>query len=91
MLHDVTVASSESLLAFTLVLVGLRVGAGPAVLAGLMGATVVQIFVAQQSSPVDVAHTLPGFDAAAVHAAGEGHALVTQGALPAVVTLAFSR
>lgn len=43
-------------------------------------------FVAQQSSPVDVAHTLPGFGAAAVHAAGEGHALVTQGALPAVVT-----
>lgn len=38
---DVAVASSESLLAFTLVLVGLCVGAGPAVLAGLMGAAVV--------------------------------------------------
>lgn len=43
-LTDVTVASSESLLALTLVLVGLCVGAGAAIFAGLMGATVVKIW-----------------------------------------------
>lgn len=43
-LTDVTVASSESLLALTLILVGLLVGAGAAIFAGLMGATVVQIW-----------------------------------------------
>lgn len=41
---NVTVASSESLLAFTLVLIGLLVFARPAVFAGLMGAAVVQIW-----------------------------------------------
>lgn len=42
-LTDVTVASSETFLALTLVLVWLCVGAGPAVLTGLVGPTVVQI------------------------------------------------
>lgn len=42
-LTDVTVASSEAFLALALVLVWLCVDAGPAVLAGLMGTTVVQI------------------------------------------------
>lgn len=42
-LTDVTVASSEPVLALTLILVGLGVGAGPSVLAGLVGAAVVQV------------------------------------------------
>lgn len=91
MLHDVTVASPETLLAFTVVLIGLRVGAGPGVLTGLVGPTVVQIFVTQQSSPVDVAQTLPGLYADPVHTAGERHTLVTQRTVPAIMTLAFSR
>lgn len=45
MFHNVTDASSKTFLALTLVLVRLCVGAGPAVLTGLVGATVVQIFV----------------------------------------------
>lgn len=91
MLHDVTVASFETFLALTVVLIWLCVSAGPSVLTGLVGATVVQIFVTQQSSPVDVTHTLPGLGAASVHTARERHTLVTQRALPAVMTLAFSR
>lgn len=91
MFHDVTVASSETFLALTLVLVWLCVGAGPAVFTGQVGATVVQIFVTQQSSPVDIAHTLPGFGAASIHTPGERHTLVTQRAFPAIMTLAFSR
>lgn len=90
-LHNVTVASSETFLALTLVLVWLCVGAGPAILTGLVGPTVVQIFVTQQSSPVDVTHTLPGLSAAPVHTAGERHTLVTQRTRPAIMTLAFSR
>lgn len=43
-------------------------------------------FVTQQSSPVDVTHTLPGLGAASVHTARERHTLVTQRALPAVMT-----
>lgn len=43
-------------------------------------------FVTQQSSPVDVAHTLPGLGAASVHTPGESHTLVTQRALPPVMT-----
>lgn len=43
-------------------------------------------FVTQQSSPVDVAHTLPGLDAASVHTSGESHTLITQRALPPVMT-----
>ncbi len=42
-LTNVTVASSETFLTLALVLVWLCVGAGPAVLAGLVRATVVQI------------------------------------------------
>lgn len=91
MFHNVTVASPETFLALTLVLVWLCVGAGPSVLTGLVGATVVQIFVTQQSSPVDIANTLPGLGAAAIHTARERHTLVTQGALPTIMTLAFSR
>lgn len=91
MLHDVTVASSETFLALTVVLVWLCVGACPTVLTGLVGATVVQIFVAEQSSPVDVAHTLPRLSAASVHTAGERHTLITQRALPAIMAFAFSR
>lgn len=91
MFHNVTVAPSETFLALTLVLVWLRVGAGPSVLAGLVCAAVIQIFVTQQTSPVDIAHTLPGLGAAPVHTAGERHTLVTQRALPAIITLAFPR
>lgn len=91
MFHDVTVASSETFLAFTLILVWFRVGAGSSILTGLVGATVVQIFVAQQSSPVDIADALPRLGAAAVHTAGKRHTLVTQSTLPAIMTLAFSR
>lgn len=43
-------------------------------------------FVTQQSSPVDVAHTLPGFGAAPIHTAGERLTLVTQGTYPAIMT-----
>lgn len=43
-------------------------------------------FVTQQSSPVDVTHTLPGFGAASIHTAGECHTLVTQRAFPAIMT-----
>lgn len=91
MLHNVTVASSETFLAFTVVFIWLCVGACPTVLTRLVGATVVQVFVTQQSSPVDITHTLPGFAAASVHTAGERHTLITQRALPAIMTLAFSR
>lgn len=42
-------------------------------------------FVTQQSSPVDVAHTLPGLGAASVHTSGESHTLITQRALPPVM------
>lgn len=90
MFHIFTVASFESFLTFTLVLIGLCVGARPSILTRLMGATVVEIFVTEQSSPVDVTHTLPGLGAAPVHAAGERQALITQRAHPAVVTLALS-
>ena len=40
-LTNVTVTASETFLALTLVLVWLSVGAGPAILTGLVGATVV--------------------------------------------------
>lgn len=91
MFHNVTVASPETFLAHTLILVWLGVGAGPAVLAGLMGATVVQVFVTQQSSPVYVAHTLPGLSAAAMHTSRKRHTLVTQRPLPTIMALALSR
>lgn len=42
-------------------------------------------FVTQQSSPVDVTHTLPGFDAASVLTARERQTVVTQRALPAIM------
>lgn len=42
-------------------------------------------FVTQQSSPVDIAHTLPGLGAASVHTPRERHTLITQGALPPVM------
>lgn len=90
MLHIFTVASFKALQALTLVLVGLGVGACPSVLTGLMGATVVQIFITEQSSPVDVAHALPGLSAAPIHAPRKREALVTERAHPAVVTLAFA-
>lgn len=48
-LTNVTVASSETFLALTLVLVWLCVGAGPAVLAGLVSATIVQIWSHKKS------------------------------------------
>lgn len=43
-------------------------------------------FVTQQSSPVDIAHTLPGLGAASVHTSGESHTLITQRALPPIMT-----
>lgn len=91
MFHNVTVASPETFLALALILVWLCVDARPSILTGLMGATVVQIFVTQQSSPVNVAHTLPGLSAAAVHTPRKRHTLVTQRPLPTIVTLALSR
>lgn len=89
-LHIFTVSSFKPLLTFALVLVGLSVGACPSVLAGLMGATVVQIFITEQSSPVDVAHALPGLSAAPIHAPRKRKALVTEHTHPAVMTLAFA-
>lgn len=43
-------------------------------------------FITQQSSPVDVAHTLPRFSAAPIHTAWERHTLVAQLTLPAILT-----
>lgn len=91
MLHDVTVSAPEPFLALTLVLVGLRVGTGAPVVTGLEVPTCVQVFVTEQSSPVDVTHTLPGLGAGPINTARVGHTLVTQRALPAIMTLAVSR
>lgn len=84
--------SRESLGTGALVLVRGRVLAGTAVLAGLVGAAVVEVLVAQYSAPVGVAYALPGRSVAvAVLAARVRSALVAQLAAPAVTTLALAR
>lgn len=90
MFHVLTVASFEPFLTFTLVLVRLCVGARSSILTWLMGTAIVQIFVTQESTPVDVTYTLPRLGAGPIHAARKRQALVTQWAHPAVMTLAFS-
>lgn len=75
----------------TTILIRLRVHAGAAVHARLVSATVIQIFVTQQASPVALTATLPGYDTGPVNTAWVGDTLVTELALPAIVALAFPR
>lgn len=91
MLGYVAGLSRVAIGADALILVRLRVHTGAPVGARLVAATVVQVFVAQEASPVRFTVTLPGGDAGAVNTSRVGHTLVTELALPAIVTLAFPR
>lgn len=53
--------------------------------------TVIEIFVAELTTPVGLAETLPGFCAGAVDTARVGDALVTVDALPAILATAITR
>lgn len=81
----------ETLRTRAAVLIGRGVLASATVLAGLVGAAVVEILVAEYAAPVGVADALPaGTVAVAVLAAGIRHALVAELAAPTVPTLALA-
>lgn len=73
------------------VLVWFGVHAGSSVDARMVATAVVQIFIAQQAAPVPLAVALPRYVAGPVNAAGVKPTLITELALPAVATRAFSR
>lgn len=81
----------ESVGAGAPVLVGRGVLAGAAVLAGLVGAAVVEVLVAEDAAPVGVADALPARAVAvAVLAARVRGALVAEIAAPAMTALALA-
>ena len=83
--------SGESLGAGALVLIGRCILARATVLAGLVRAAIVEILVAEDTTPVRVADTLPaGAVAVSVLAAGIRGALVAQFTAPSVSTLALA-
>lgn len=89
--HLLAGRAGEALGTGATILVRSGVLAGAAVLAWLVGAAVVQVLVAQYSTPVGVAYALPARAVAvAVLAARIGRALVAQLAAPAVTTLALA-
>lgn len=67
------------------------VKAGAAVHARLMIRAIVEILIAEQSTPAFVARALPRFLAATVEATWVSNALITQWPLPTVVTSATAR
>lgn len=81
----------ESLGAGALVLIGRCILTRAAVLTGLVRAAIVEILVAEDTTPVRVADTLPaGTVAVSVLAAGIRGALVAQFTAPSVSTLALA-
>lgn len=55
-----TVLSRVAISTGTVIFIRLRVHAGPSVLTRMMGSTIVQIFITEESAPVGLAVTLPG-------------------------------
>lgn len=85
----VAVLAGVSLRTGAVVLVWLGVHAGSSVDTRLVAAAVIQIFIAQQATPVPLAVALPGGVAGPVDASRIEHTLITELAPPAVATPAL--
>lgn len=88
-LHDLAGFPRVALRTGAVVLIRLCVHAGASIHTRLMATAVVQIFIAEQASPVPVTVTLPGLVAGTMDTSRIQHTLVTELSLPAVATLAF--
>ena len=91
MLSPLAVLAQVAIWAGAEVLVRLSIDAGTPVDTGVVAATVVQVFVTEQATPVGLTVTVPGLHTAAMHAARVGDTLVTELALPAVAAPALPR
>lgn len=91
MFSPLTVLARVAIRAGAAVLVRLGVDARAPIDAGVVAATVIQVFVTQQATPVGLTVTMPGFYAAAVHTAGIRDTLVAKPPLPAIAAPALTR
>lgn len=91
MLGPLAVLAQVAVWAGAEVLVRLSVDTSTPIDTGVVTATVVQVFVTEQATPVGLTVTVPGLHTAAMHAARVGDTLVTELALPAIAAPALPR
>lgn len=91
MLSPFAVLAQVAIWAGAEVLVRLGVDTGASIDTGVVAATVVQVFVTEQATPVGLTVTVPGLHTAAMHAARVGDTFITELALPAIAAPALPR